>query len=244
MATKSFPPQNGWCGLIGPLPISCKNIYQEEWTLLVDCWGKMTLLYWSHAFKFFFFFFPLFARIFIHTFIAFTYFVRIYLTIAIFIVFISTLFHLRMYADTIDINIFSVPFQFFKVHNIFLLLFKIQFVLQKLSHRTHGYFFDIICCCARESVRWSEDFFHIHKYWYNRYKFSKYLCDGHSQFSPFLDVLRFFSSQLLPYILRVSSYLFVLLLHIRVTLILVNSSSFSEVIPEWFFLLTCFILTD
>ena len=124
---------------------------------MVGCWGKTSFLYCAHVFQFSPLHFPsrftCFTRIFIHTFIAFTYFVIIYLTIAIFIVFISTLFHLRMYADTIDINIFSVPFQFFKVHNIFLLLFKIQFVLQKLSHRTHGYFFDIICCCARESIR-------------------------------------------------------------------------------------------
>ena len=82
-------------------------------------------------------FFALISLFFIHVFlcvfISFTFDVRIYLIIAFFIVFIPTLFLIQTYSDTIDGNIWSTPFQLFKICKVTSQFFKFLFVLQSSS---------------------------------------------------------------------------------------------------------------
>ena len=103
------------------------------------------------------------AHIFLCTFITFTFAIMVYLTIVLFIVFSPTLILLQIYAETINSNICSAPFYFFKLHNTISQLFKVQFVLRKLFHKTHGYCIDRICCCECTFVRWVEDVFNTFK---------------------------------------------------------------------------------
>ena len=103
--------------------------------------------------------FLLFAHAFLRAFISFTFNVRIYLTIVLFVVFVPPLFHLQTYSDTIDGNIWSAPFQFFKVCSMTLQLFKVWFLLQNIFHKTHGYLLDRIHWCTCVFLRWVTDFF-------------------------------------------------------------------------------------
>ena len=103
--------------------------------------------------------FIFFCSCYLFTFIAFTVFASIYLTIVLIFLFIPNLFLLQTYPDTINSNISSTPFWFFKVCNMILQVFKVRFELQKIFYKTHEYFLDRICCCARVLVRWVEDIF-------------------------------------------------------------------------------------
>ena len=89
--------------------------------------------------------------------------------IVLFVVLIPNFFLLWLYTDTIDYNIFSAtfwffkvrsaPFWFFKICNTISQVFKVRFVFRNIFYKTHGYFLDIISCCECAFVRWVEDFF-------------------------------------------------------------------------------------
>ena len=143
-----FPPHRGWCDPIGPSQIYQRYISQVDWKVVVyclsnTCWGKMRL----YAFYFF-------ARVLLCTLISFTFVISIYLTIFLLIVFITTLFLLKIYTETIEGNISSVifwlfkfcsaPFRLFKVRITILQVFRVQFLFRNLFYKTHGYLLDKI----------------------------------------------------------------------------------------------------
>ena len=77
--------------------------------------------------------------------------------IVIFVVFISTLFLLRIYTANIDGNIYSAPFCVLKVHNTIFQISKVHYLLWTLFYKTHGYFLYRNYCCAGAFVRWVAD---------------------------------------------------------------------------------------
>ena len=97
----------------------------------------------------------------LHNFIIFNIVIIIYLTISLFVVFITTLFLLRMHIDTIEGNISSATFWFSKFRNNIFQVFKLRSILCKILYNTHGYILNRICWCARKFVRWVEDVFAV-----------------------------------------------------------------------------------
>ena len=139
-----------WLNIIFP-----KQIGQQWWIVEVRIDWCIGCTRFSLSYRVF----PLFAHVLLCTFISFNFAIIIYPTISLLVVFISTLFLLQIYADTINGNICSETFQGFQSLKREFSILRSYICTSKLLPWTNGQFLDIIRLCARAIIRWVVDIF-------------------------------------------------------------------------------------
>ena len=129
VTTELFLPHHCWCihyASLSKFQKESRNIHPSAVTVIVDCLGKTSLFISCTCFRFFARVLLLFAPVFFRFFISVSFAVNIYQKTVLFIVFINTLFQLQTYDYNISGNICGMDFQFFKVRNTILQVFKFR----------------------------------------------------------------------------------------------------------------------